>query len=163
MGFTGGGSSGAIVTVPIGAVICFGGDDAPSGYVLCDGTAISRTTFANLFAVIGTNYGVGDGSTTFNVPDMKTDNAVARGTVSNATLGNTGGVKEVTLSGQESGIQAHSHAKSEFGGTQNGIGGANLANIQGPTNQTGITGDTNAVEAHDNEAPFVDFNWVIKA
>lgn len=57
--------------VPTGAIIAYGAAAAPSGYTLCDGSAINRTTFAALFAVIGTTYGAGDGSTTFNVPDMR--------------------------------------------------------------------------------------------
>lgn len=55
--------------MPIGAVIPYAGATAPSGWLLCYGQAVSRTTYAALFAVIGTTYGPGDGSTTFNVPD----------------------------------------------------------------------------------------------
>jgi microcystin-dependent protein len=54
---------------PVGAIVPYGGDTAPTGYLLCDGSAVSRTTYADLFAVIGTKYGSGDGSTTFNLPD----------------------------------------------------------------------------------------------
>ena len=57
--------------VPIGAILAYSGASAPSGWVLCDGAAISRTTYATLFANIGTNFGAGDGSTTFNVPDLR--------------------------------------------------------------------------------------------
>ena len=53
---------------------------APAGWVIADGTAISRTTFAGLFALIGTDYGTGDGSTTFNVPDFKDRVALGKGT-----------------------------------------------------------------------------------
>ena len=56
--------------VPIGGILPYGGTTAPSGYLICDGAAISRTTYAPLFAVIGTIYGDGDGSTTFNLPDL---------------------------------------------------------------------------------------------
>ena len=52
---------------PSGMVVPFAGASAPSGYLLCDASAVSRTTYAELFAVIGTTYGAGDGSTTFNV------------------------------------------------------------------------------------------------
>ena len=57
--------------VPIGAILAYSGASAPTGWVLCDGAAISRTTYATLFANIGTNFGAGDGSTTFNVPDLR--------------------------------------------------------------------------------------------
>jgi microcystin-dependent protein len=58
-------------TVPTGAILPYGGTIAPAGWLLCDGTPVSRWTYRRLFAVIGTAFGVGDGSTTFNVPNMK--------------------------------------------------------------------------------------------
>lgn len=65
---------------PIGAIQAFGGSVAPSGWLLCQGQAISRTIYADLFAVIGTNFGVGDGSTTFNLPDPREASLVGTGT-----------------------------------------------------------------------------------
>lgn len=56
---------------PIGAIYPYGGTSAPSGYLMCDGSAVSRTDYSALFAVIGTSFGAGDGSTTFNVPDLR--------------------------------------------------------------------------------------------
>lgn len=56
---------------PIGSVISFASSSAPAGYLECDGSSISRTTYADLFAVISTTWGVGDGSTTFNIPDLR--------------------------------------------------------------------------------------------
>jgi microcystin-dependent protein len=58
-------------SVPPGVVFAYAGATAPAGYLLCDGTAISRTTYAALFAAISTNHGSGDGSTTFNLPDHR--------------------------------------------------------------------------------------------
>lgn len=63
-----GGSSGS--GVPVGTIIPFAGNSVPQGYLLCDGSAISRTTYASLFAVIGTIYGTGDGNSTFNLPSV---------------------------------------------------------------------------------------------
>lgn len=60
----------APAAVPTGTILAYGGTSAPSGYLLCDGSAVSRSTYAALFAVIATAYGAGDGSTTFNVPNM---------------------------------------------------------------------------------------------
>lgn len=57
--------------IPVGTYIQFAGSSAPGGYLACDGTAVSRTTYADLFAVISTTYGVGNGSTTFNLPDAR--------------------------------------------------------------------------------------------
>ena len=81
--------------LPIGSYIQFAGSQAPAGFLVCNGGAISRTTYSALFAVIGTTYGSGDGSTTFNLPDL-TDRflqgSTTSGTVKNAGLPNiTGG------------------------------------------------------------------------
>jgi microcystin-dependent protein len=77
---------------PIGTITMFAGPTAPGGWILCQGQAISRSTYSNLFGVIGTAYGVGDGSTTFNLPDMRQRfplGLAASGTGN--TLGATGG------------------------------------------------------------------------
>ena len=65
---------------PLGTINAFGGTTAPEGWLLCQGQAISRTDYADLFAVIGTNFGSGDGSTTFNLPDMREAAPVGAGT-----------------------------------------------------------------------------------
>lgn len=98
--------------LPVGVVLPYGGSSAPSGYLLCYGQAISRTTYADLFAAIGTTYGTGDGSTTFNLPDFrgrvvagKDDmggSAASRLTssyfgASGASLGSVGGSESHTL------------------------------------------------------------------
>src|SRR5574343_376051 len=57
--------------MPIGFISPYGGAGAPGGWLLCDGTAVSRTTYANLFSIIGTTYGAGDGVLTFNLPDLR--------------------------------------------------------------------------------------------
>ena len=57
--------------IPAGVILTFGGSTVPEGFLLCNGAAISRTTYAKLFAAIGTLYGAGDGATTFNLPDMR--------------------------------------------------------------------------------------------
>lgn len=57
--------------IPTGVILPFGGSTVPEGFLLCNGAAISRTTYAKLFAAIGTLYGAGDGATTFNLPDMR--------------------------------------------------------------------------------------------
>jgi len=97
---------------PVGGMIDFAGASAPTGWLLCFGQAISRTTYSALFAVIGTTYGVGDGSTTFNLPDLRgltsfgVDNmgGVARGKLTSTyyganpdSLGVTGGTQTQTL------------------------------------------------------------------
>lgn len=68
---------------------------APTGWLSCNGAAISRTTYATLYALIGTAFGAGDGSTTFNVPDMR--GKFVRGVPNAGTIGATGGASTVTL------------------------------------------------------------------
>jgi microcystin-dependent protein len=63
-----------------GMIFPYAGATAPTGFLLCDGAAVSRTTYADLFALIGTTYGAGDGSTTFNVPDLRGRFAIGAGT-----------------------------------------------------------------------------------
>lgn len=63
-------AGGKVVSVPTGAIMAFGGATAPEGWLACDGSAVSRTDYADLFAQIGSAYGDGDGSTTFNLPDL---------------------------------------------------------------------------------------------
>jgi microcystin-dependent protein len=85
-------SNTAFIPCPSGAIMAFGGTTAPGGYLLCDGSAISRATYAALFSVIGTTYGIGDGSTTFDLPDLRQRfplGKAASGTGN--TLGGTGG------------------------------------------------------------------------
>lgn len=81
--------------LPIGSYIQFAGSQAPEGFLVCNGGAISRTTYSALFAVIGTTYGSGDGSTTFNLPNLMDrflQGGTTSGTVKNAGLPNiTGG------------------------------------------------------------------------
>lgn len=90
--------------VPAGSLMMWPTGTAPSGYLLCTGTAVSRTTYAALFAIIGTTFGAGDGSTTFNVPNYT--NRMPYGT----TVGATGGSADATL-------VSHSHTFSGSTGT----------------------------------------------
>jgi microcystin-dependent protein len=104
-------TSGTIVTVgeaghfnPVGMLAPFAGSAAPTGWLLCQGQAVSRTTYSTLFGVIGTTYGTGDGSTTFNLPDLLGRVPIGSGTGSGLTLRNLG-----TKYGAET-LPAHVHA-----------------------------------------------------
>ena len=105
--------------VRTGAIMPHGDSSAPIGFLNCDGTAVSRTTYASLFGVIGTTYGSGDGASTFNLPDLR-DN-VAVGKSSSKSIGSTGGAESQTPSGSVanhtltiSQIPAHTHTKASF-------------------------------------------------
>lgn len=90
----------APAAVPTGTVFSFTGSAAPSGYLLCDGSAVSRTTYAALFAVEGTTYGSGDGSTTFNLPNMVGRFAFGKASSgTGSTLGGTFGTIDHTHTG----------------------------------------------------------------
>lgn len=69
--FLGTSAGNILLTMPSGSMVDYAGTTAPSGWLMCDGSAISRTTYANLFSAIGTSYGVGNGSSTFNLPDFR--------------------------------------------------------------------------------------------
>lgn len=96
---------------PAGIIMPFAGTVAPQGYLLCDGSAVDRTTYATLFGVIGTTFGAGDGSTTFNLPDL--GGRVPLGVSSTHLLGSTGGSETVTLT--ESELPSHVHVVPQHG------------------------------------------------
>jgi microcystin-dependent protein len=98
-------------SIPAGIIEVFAGDTVPTGYLLCDGSAVDRTTYAALFAVIGTTYGAGDGSTTFNLPDMS--GRVVLGVSGTHALASTGGTETVTL--QTANLPVHSHSVPKHG------------------------------------------------
>ena len=91
---------------PIGTPILCPTASAPTGYLLCNGATVSRTAYAALFAVIGTTFGAGDGSTTFNLPDCR--NRMTIGSGSLYAIGNTGGNKDQS-------VVSHNHSLSLSG------------------------------------------------
>ena len=95
----------AEAVLPAGFVIAFAANSNPSGYLLCNGAAVSRTTYKALFAAIGTTYGTGDGSTTFNLPnltDMFIQGSGTAGTVKRAGLPNITGKQQFAVAGEGS-------------------------------------------------------------
>lgn len=104
---------------PTGTVLPFAGSTAPEGWLLCQGTAINRTTYATLFAVISTTYGTGDGSTTFNLPDMR--GVFPRGQGTNGTA-NYGGVTGHTPAGGALATKGgQKTAKNGLGSSSSGV------------------------------------------
>ncbi len=78
--------------MPVGSIIPYGGSTAPTGWLMCDGAEVSRTTYADLFAIFSTTYGNGDGSTTFDLPDCRQKFVLAKAASgTGSTLGGTGG------------------------------------------------------------------------
>jgi microcystin-dependent protein len=117
---------GNVTQVPAGIISAFAGVAAPAGWLMCFGQAVSRTEYAGLFTALSTTYGVGDGSTTFNIPDLRgraiagVDNMggsdAGRLSIAN-TLGTATGSETVTLTAAQSGVPAHSHGNSLTGTT----------------------------------------------
>jgi hypothetical protein len=104
--------------MPPGSLISFTGVAAPSGWLLCDGSAVSRTTYGGLFAVLGTTYGAGDGFSTFNLPDLRGRVPVGLGASADVNvLGENDGlavasrtpVPSVTVPGHNHSIPSHQH------------------------------------------------------
>jgi len=97
----------------IGSIAMYGKIEVPVGYLLCDGSAVSRATYAALFAVIGTAFGTGDGSTTFNLPNLlgKAVFGYNSGDSNFNSIGKTGGAKTVNLAHSHT-MNTHSHSFS---------------------------------------------------
>lgn len=136
--FAGSGASlTGITTIPSGAILPFAMNSAPSGWLAANGAAVSRTTYATLFAAISTTYGVGDGSTTFTLPDLRGYFVRGVGTNSDATAAGTFGVKQADA------LKSHTHtvvAGAGINWTNGGSYGTQYAGAA--TGATGATGDT---------------------
>jgi microcystin-dependent protein len=139
-------SSGALVGagLPTGAITAYSGTTAPSGWLMCDGSAVSRTTYSGLFAVIGTKAGVGDNSTTFNLPDLK-DRFLAGNLATSTGYAQNGG--GLTPNAAMS-APAHTHTQGAHGHTFTGTGATHAhdiakAAIAGAVNVISFTGTGN--------------------
>ena len=129
-----------------GLIIPWTTTSAPTGFLECDGSNVSRTTYADLFAVIGTTYGSGDGSSTFGLPDFQ-DNCCLSKSPTKA-LASTGGAEQVTSTGNVSGnlgnttidsntMGAHSHTYQAGSFSNAGNTGSNFGSQFGQTFQIG--------------------------
>jgi len=91
--------------MPVGGVCIYSGVTAPTGWLLCDGSAINRTTYSRLFNIINTSYGSGNGTTTFNLPNLQ--ERIPVGKSNDSTLGAVGGNSSITLSTNQ--LPSHTH------------------------------------------------------
>ena len=158
--------------LPAGITVDYGGTTAPSGgWLLCDGSAVSRTTYAALFAAIGTTFGIGDGSTTFNLPDTRgrfTLGKAASGTGS--ALGETGGEIDHDHGPGTYTSQNHQHGPGSYsvsvpqgcaGGAPGGYGGsASSVAVSGSSSSAGAAAITGLSDT--NNPPYIAFNKIIK-
>lgn len=153
-------------TLPIGIILPFSDNTIPEGYLLCDGSAISRTTYADLFSVIGTTYGEGDGTTTFNLPNLKGRVPIGKDEADTDfdVLGETGGEKTHTLTVNE--MPSHIHSMNSV------INGTNVQDSTPVRMQTDKyswggtssywTDNAGENQPHNNLQPYQVVNYIIK-
>jgi microcystin-dependent protein len=163
--------SSAPTYVPTGGMMMWGTASAPTGYLLCNGAAVSRSTYSALFAVVGTAFGSGDGSTTFNLPDFRDRFPVGAGTTYSAN--STGGSKDAI-------VVSHTHtatvsdpghvhligfqsidAGPNYGSTASG----NTAGSQTQSAFTGVTvsnSTTGSSGTNANLPPYLGVYFIIK-
>lgn len=167
--------------VPSGVMMDWPALVAPSGWLICDGSAVSRTTYSNLFGLIGTTFGAGNGTTTFNLPNMQGKFTVGYNGIDadyNA-INKQGGEKRHQLTEPEHAIHNHSYKdsyfKGELGPGQPTLGGIELTppsiGANGPSlyngaqylyYRNGTTGTEGGNQPHENRPPFVTLNKIIK-
>ena len=154
--------------VPSGSLMIWATDTAPTGYLLCSGQSVSRTTYSALFTVIGTTYGVGDGSTTFDLPDLRgrvplgKDNmgGTSADRVTNAqadSLAGSEGAEDHVLTEAE--LANHRHSLTSTSGASGAVFGYEGLQTPGSVLATGFTGDD---DAHNNMQPYITLNYIIK-
>ena len=142
-----------------GEIRMYGGSTAPTGWLVCDGSAVSRTTYSALFAIIGTTYGIGDNSTTFNLPNFTSK--MVRGN----TPGTGGGSDTFSLTIAEANLPSHTHtgpSHSHAAGTL--TGGAHTHTIGWTTLQSGSTNtrvDGRADDGEDNQTKTSSSNGAV--
>jgi microcystin-dependent protein len=164
-------------SVPTGALMMWSTGTAPTGWLLCNGSAVSRSTYATLFAVIGTTFGLGNGSTTFNLPDYRNRMPVGAGTLYG--VGGVGGSKDAivvshTHTGSTNSAGAHVHQIPNISGPDARDGGP----FNYTTNWNSGTRDTSSAGSHThsvtvdatgssgtdaNMPPYLGIQFIIKA
>ena len=162
--------------LPAGSILPYGGSSAPTGFLLCDGSAVSRTTYAALFAALddGATYGTGDGSSTFNLPDLRGRVVAGKddmggssanrltdqtGGLNGDTLGDTGGSETHTLTTAQ--MPAHTHtvaAQQQVSGDSTNRGGSGQLGAAA----TITTSSTGGGGAHNNVQPTIILNYIIR-
>jgi len=157
-----------LAAVPAGVIFPVGRESAPTGFLLCDGSAVSRTTYARLFSAIGTKFGSGNGSSTFNLPDLRgrvpvgVDGSAGRMATSDA-FGNSGGEEKHTLTTSE--IPAHTHTEEGWGGFSYWLNkGLALDGVEkaldGPVSKA--SGSAGSGASHNNMPPYQITQYMIR-
>ncbi len=149
--------------LPAGTILDFAGTTPPPGYLACDGSAVNRTTYAALFSAIGETWGGGDGSTTFNVPDLRRRTTIGSGGTGTDIIGNapgnTGGAETHTLTVSETPLHGHGSGTLETAAAgghhhdyehfpRDPFRGYSLGGYNGPRHNTDETSETAEAGSH---------------
>ena len=177
-----GGAGGTVSdTLPIGSTVEWYSETIPENWLLCNGQAISRTEYAELFAFLGTEFGDGDGSTTFNLPDKRERFSLGKGGKEPYNqLGNTGGEEQHTLTLSE--IPSHGHSSAVVNPNSAGFTAEDVGYTYTKSNNGVVIPLSNIVsrdtkgfisstmenpqgggEPHNNMPPYIVVNYIIKA
>lgn len=152
--------------IPSGVLIAYGAATAPSGWLLCDGAAVSRTTYADLFAIIGTAFGTGDGSTTFNVPDCRGRYFLGKDDMGGTSANRVTATQADNL-GQGSGLETHVLTTAEMPAHSHTVGtpiqsGGLAADAMDYNNAGESSSSTGGGGAHNNISPYQTAGYIIK-
>ena len=154
--------------LPAGSIMAWGTNTPPANWLLCDGSAVSRSTYASLFAIIGTQFGTGDGSTTFNLPDLRGRVAVGKNAGTFGTLGATGGAESATHAHGSSVMTAAAYAGywkqrtgTSYTTTNSGGLSAPGADTRSATGGISIEGSTDSASTSALQ-PYQVLNYIIK-
>lgn len=172
-----------VQTTPVGVIEAFAGVNAPAGWLFCDGSAVSRIQYPELFSALGTTYGSGDGSTTFNIPDLRGRMPFGKGT--HADVASLGQNEGASLANRRPKHQhtvydaGHTHTNRMNGGFQvyrvnvaggsgeYGITSANTGSIvDNSTNTTGVKVNPEGASSSTSPSdapPYLVVNYIIKA
>ena len=167
----------AIITIaaPTASITAFAGGSAPTGWLFCNGQEISRSTYSDLFDLIGVTVGGGDGSTTFNVPDLRDRFALGARTIGSSDtervsnydtdLGDAGGADDHQLTVNEMPSHKHELSVRRTDGSQD----ADTTSVEGRDSASGpeqisdnAMRDTGGDQPHNNMPPFLALNYIIK-
>lgn len=156
-------NGGVIGQAMAGMIQMFAGSTAPTGWLICDGQAVSRTTYATLFSVIGTTYGSGDGSTTFNLPDMRGRTAIG---VGNGTATNHTNHTLAEQGGRENAIVPYHRHTTTAGGDEFSSGSGSESAYMKTSNRSLTTKYTSYAGSEGNATganmqPYLTLNYII--
>lgn len=152
--------------LPVGSTIPFAAAAAPTGWLICNGSTVSRTTYASLFSVIGVSWGVGDGSTTFGLPDLQGRVAVGSGAgtgLTARTLAGSGGEENHVLTTAELAAHTHTYQWGQVSGGAAANGpGTNAPYTAGDVRASTPTASTGTDTGHNTMQPYKVLTYIIK-